>query len=133
MKMLILLSSLLFSSYVFSEESVETYNIDVNLNREDDSHTYYFGNVKLGQISYVKFNIINNGNTRLDFKSSRISGDNAYKATTNCNRTLFPGQNCKITVVYAPFFEGPSAAVYEMHFLQDYRVRAYVSGNANRY
>ena len=133
MKILILLSSLLFSAHIFSEESVETHNIEVSVSRDDDNYAYYFGNVKIGQISYVKFNVFNNSSTRLDFKSSRLQGNNAYKATTNCSRTLFPGQNCKITVIYAPFFEGPSAAVFEMFFLQDYRVRAYVSGNANRY
>ena len=137
MKTLILLSSLLFSAYAFSEEiseePVETHNIEISVNRDDDNFSYYFGNVKIGQISYVKFNVINNGSTRLDFKSSRLEGNNAYKATTNCSRTLFPGQRCKITLIYAPFFEGPSAAVYVMNFLQDYRVRAYVSGNANRY
>ena len=133
MKILILLSSLLFSAHIFSEESVETHNIEVSVSRDDDNYAYYFGNVKIGQISYVKFNVFNNSSTRLDFKSSRLQGNNAYKATTNCSRTLFPGQSCKITVIYAPFFEGPSAAVFEMFFLQDYRVRAYVSGNANRY
>ena len=133
MKTFILLSSLLFSSYVFSEESVEIHNIEVSLDRQDDNYNYYFGSVKLGQISYVKYNVINNGNSRLDFKSSRIQGDNAYKATTNCSRTLFPGQRCKFTIIYAPLFLGSSAAVFEMHFLQDYRVRAYVSGYADRY
>ena len=130
MKTLILLSSILFSNYVFSEESVETHDIEVSLDRLDDNYNYYFGKVRLGQISYVKFNVINNGNSRLDFKSSSIQGDNAYKATTNCSRTLFPGQRCKFTLIYAPYFIGPSAAVFQMHFLQDYRVRAYVSGYA---
>lgn len=133
MKTLILLSSLLFSVHAFSTEVVITKDIEISEEKAVDSFSYYFGNVRVNQRSYVSYRITNTGSTPLDYQWGRMQGDNSYRATTNCFGTLFPGQRCNFTIEYAPYFQGPSSGLFEIQFAQGYGVRVFVRGNATRY
>lgn len=132
MKTLILLSSLLFSTYAFSTETVPTKDIEISEEKAVDQFSYYFGTIRVNQRSFVNYRITNTGSYPLTYQWGRMMGDPSYRATTNCFGTLQPGRRCSFTIEYAPYFQGPSSGVFEMQFDQGYGVRVYVSGNAIR-
>lgn len=133
MKTLILLSSLLFSAYAFSNEAVPTKEITISEEKAVDQFSYYFGTIRVNQRSFVNYRITNTGTYPLNYQWGRMYGDPAFRATTNCFGTLNPGQRCSFTIEYAPYFQGVSSGTFEMQFDQGYGVRVYVSGNAVRW
>ena len=93
--------------------------------------SHYFGIVDLNSYNYVDFVVTNRGQTFLGYEGAFISGMD-YRASTNCNSGLAPGQQCQFTIGYNPLFEGYQSGLFELYFSEENAIIVETWGEARR-
>jgi hypothetical protein len=112
------------------QNSVQTTDQTPNAGQQRLSH--FFGIVGLNSYNYVDFVVTNRGQTFLGYEAAFISGMD-YRARTNCNSGLAPGQQCQFTITYNPMFEGVHSGLFELYFSEDNAIIVDTWGEARRW
>ncbi|MBC7712884.1 MAG: hypothetical protein H7177_06070 [Rhizobacter sp.] len=137
MKLLLIACSLLLSSALIAQDSVQTTTTDIqvsadNADKNIDRLYYNFGTIPVNAVSYASYTVTNVGNQPLAFRQARIAGP-GYYARTNCNVVLYPGMRCGFTIEFRPYFQGYSSGQFMMSFDPNYSVIVDLAGQAVRY
>ncbi len=120
MKKLIILCSLMFTTFAVAEVKTISPEIQIEVTEEKNAqqqYNYNFGVIPVNARARHNVRINNTGNRPLYFRDAAMYGQ-GFGAGHNCWGVLNPRQACLVTLDFIPYWEGYHNAQFAIYFDQ---------------